>query len=109
MMQALLSHQAIKVVANRTGLAPGKTVEEVERRLIKFVPEEFMMHAHHWLILHGRYTCKARVPDWDQSHDLVLEGHGHDPDQVIRDDELVQLDVQGGPRRFSSVPKANFG
>ena len=52
---------------------------------------------------------KARVPDWDPSHDLVLEGHGHDPDQVIRDDELVQLDVQGGPRRFSSVPKANFG
>jgi hypothetical protein len=52
---------------------------------------------------------KARVSDWDQSHDLVLEGHGHDPDQVIRDDEVVQLDVQGGPRRFSSVPKANFG
>jgi endonuclease III len=50
-------------VANRTGIAPGKTVEEVERRLIKFVPEEFMMHAHHWLILHGRYTCKAQKPD----------------------------------------------
>lgn len=52
---------------------------------------------------------KARVPDWDQSHDLVLEGQGHDPDRVIRDDELVQLDVKTGPRRFSSVPKANFG
>ena len=50
-------------VANRTGIAPGKTVEEVERKLIKFVPEEFMMHAHHWLILHGRYTCKAQKPD----------------------------------------------
>lgn len=52
---------------------------------------------------------KARVPDWDQSHDLMLEGHGHDPDQIIQDDQLVQLDVQTGPRRFSSVPKANFG
>lgn len=52
---------------------------------------------------------KARVPDWDQSHDLVLEGAGHDPDRVIRDDELVQLEVNTGPRRFSSVPKANFG
>ena len=52
---------------------------------------------------------KARVPDWDQNHDLVLEGHGHDPDRVIRDVELVELDAQGGPRRFSSVPKANFG
>ena len=52
---------------------------------------------------------KARVPDWDQSHDLVLEGQGHDPDRVIRDDEVVQLDVKTGPRRFSSVPKANIG
>lgn len=52
---------------------------------------------------------KARVPDWDQSHDLVLEGTGDDPDRVIRDDELVELDIMTGPRRFSSVPKANFG
>ncbi|MBL8376527.1 MAG: endonuclease III [Burkholderiales bacterium] len=50
-------------VANRTGLAPGKTVEIVEQKLMKFVPEEFMLHAHHWLILHGRYTCKAIKPD----------------------------------------------
>lgn len=50
-------------VANRTGLAPGKDVVEVERKLMKFVPEEFRMHAHHWLILHGRYVCKARKPD----------------------------------------------
>jgi endonuclease III len=49
-------------VANRTGIAPGKTPEEVERKLLKFVPEEFRMHAHHWLILHGRYTCVARAP-----------------------------------------------
>jgi endonuclease-3 len=49
-------------VANRTGLAPGKTPEEVERKLIKFTPEEFRHDAHHWLILHGRYICQARKP-----------------------------------------------
>ncbi len=50
-------------VSNRTGLAPGKTVEAVERKLMKNVPVEFRLHAHHWLILHGRYVCKARKPD----------------------------------------------
>jgi endonuclease-3 len=50
-------------VANRTGLAPGKTVVEVERRLLERVPPEFRQNAHHWLILHGRYVCKARKPD----------------------------------------------
>lgn len=50
-------------VSNRTGLAPGKNVEDVEEKLLKAVPEEFLYHAHHWLILHGRYTCKARKPE----------------------------------------------
>ncbi|HZF17554.1 MAG TPA: endonuclease III [Steroidobacteraceae bacterium] len=50
-------------VANRTGLARGKDVVAVERKLLKVVPEEFRRHAHHWLILHGRYVCKARRPD----------------------------------------------
>ncbi len=50
-------------VANRTGLAPGKDVLAVEEKLLKFVPDEFKQHAHHWLILHGRYVCKARKPD----------------------------------------------
>jgi endonuclease-3 len=50
-------------VSNRTGLAPGKTPEQVEARLEKRVPQPFRRHAHHWLILHGRYTCKARVPE----------------------------------------------
>jgi endonuclease-3 len=49
-------------VANRTGLAPGKTVREVEEKLLKVVPPEFLRDAHHWLILHGRYVCKARTP-----------------------------------------------
>jgi endonuclease-3 len=49
-------------VSNRTGIAPGKNVVEVEHRLMKFVPDEFRQDAHHWLILHGRYTCIARTP-----------------------------------------------
>jgi len=49
-------------VSNRTGLAPGKNVNEVERKLTRFIPEEFKQDAHHWLILHGRYTCIARKP-----------------------------------------------
>ena len=49
-------------VANRTGLAPGKTVLEVEKNLLRLVPDEFKRHAHHWLILLGRYTCVARKP-----------------------------------------------
>ena len=49
-------------VANRTGLAPGKTVRAVEEKLLKVVPPEFLRDAHHWLILHGRYVCKARTP-----------------------------------------------
>jgi len=50
-------------VSNRTGLAPGKNVIEVEKKLMKRVPQEFIHDAHHWLILHGRYVCKARNPD----------------------------------------------
>ena len=49
-------------VSNRTRLAPGKTVLEVEKKLLRHVPDEFMIDAHHWLILHGRYTCIARNP-----------------------------------------------
>ncbi|MBB3102326.1 endonuclease III [Azomonas macrocytogenes] len=49
-------------VSNRTNLAPGRNVLEVERKLVKFVPKEYLLDAHHWLILHGRYVCKARKP-----------------------------------------------
>ncbi len=49
-------------VSNRTKIAPGKNVLEVEKRLVRLIPEEFMVDAHHWLILHGRYVCKARKP-----------------------------------------------
>lgn len=50
-------------VANRTGLASGKTPDVVADKLLKVVPPEFLLHAHHWLILHGRYVCKARAPE----------------------------------------------
>lgn len=50
-------------VSNRTGIAPGKNVSAVEDKLIKIVPDEFKLNAHHWLILHGRYVCKARKPE----------------------------------------------
>jgi endonuclease-3 len=61
-------------VGNRTGLAPGKNPLEVELKLLKRVPEEYRLHAHHWLILHGRYTCKARKPECPRCvvHDLCL-------------------------------------
>ncbi len=59
-------------ISNRIGLAPGKDVVEVERKLMKFVPKEFMLDAHHWLILHGRYVCIARKPKCGECciHDL---------------------------------------
>ena len=50
-------------VGNRMKMATGKTVEDVERKLLRKVPAKWKQHAHHWLILHGRYTCKARKPD----------------------------------------------
>ena len=53
-------------ISNRIGLAPGKDVQEVEKKLLKFVPDEFKLDAHHWLILHGRYTCVARKPKCDE-------------------------------------------
>ncbi len=59
-------------ISNRIGLAPGKTVQEVEGKLMKVVPDEFKLDAHHWLILHGRYTCVARKPKCGECviHDL---------------------------------------
>jgi endonuclease-3 len=53
-------------IGNRLGLAPGKTPEEVEEGLVRIIPPEFMRHAHHWLILHGRYVCKARRPECER-------------------------------------------
>ena len=57
-------------VSNRTKIAPGKTVREVEDRLVRLVPKDYLIDAHHWLILHGRYTCKARKPE---CHDCIID------------------------------------
>lgn len=67
-------------VANRTGLAPGKNVREVEDGLLKVVPPEFLHDAHHWLILHGRYVCKARKPDCPQ---CVIRDLCRYPDKTV--------------------------
>jgi endonuclease-3 len=67
-------------VANITGLAPGKTVKAVEEALMKRVPAEFIMDAHHWLILHGRYVCKARKPDC--AHCVVADLCRHGKQQL---------------------------
>lgn len=53
-------------VSNRTGIAPGKNVVEVEKKLVKLIPKQFLLNAHHWLILHGRYICVARKPKCPQ-------------------------------------------
>jgi len=58
-------------VCNRTGIAPGGNPLEVEQGLLKFVPPQFRLHAHHWLILHGRYVCKARIPECQKC--LILD------------------------------------
>jgi endonuclease-3 len=70
-------------VANRTGLAPGKNVRIVEEKLDKVVPENYKLHAHHWLILHGRYTCVARKPKCPQCiiRDLCEFKHKTPPDE----------------------------
>jgi len=67
-------------VGNRTGLAPGKTPLEVEKGLLKAIPAEFMQHAHHWLILHGRYTCTARKP---KCHLCPVSAECHWPEKPL--------------------------
>jgi endonuclease-3 len=80
-------------VGNRTGLAPGKTPLEVETGLMKRVPAQWRQHAHHWLILHGRYVCKARQPDCARC--VVAELCGYEG-------KTVAEGVKAGPRRSPS-------
>ena len=84
-------------VANRTGLAPGKTVLEVEKKLLKTTPDEFKHDAHHWLILHGRYVCKARKPDCDNCsiRDLC--------DQRLLPEKVFQSSARSSSARAISV------
>lgn len=69
-------------ISNRIGLAPGKNVLEVEQKLLKYTPKEYLMDAHHWLILHGRYVCKARKP---QCGSCRLEDLCEYPDKTAHD------------------------
>ncbi|MEE8295423.1 MAG: endonuclease III [Sphingomonadales bacterium] len=68
-------------VSNRTGLAPGKNPLEVEKNLLDVIPEKYLFHAHHWLILHGRYICKAKKPDC--VHCLVRDVCGYEAKTTV--------------------------
>jgi endonuclease-3 len=102
-------------VCNRTGLAPGKTVDEVEAKLERIVPQPFRRDAHHWLILHGRYTCKARLPEcW---HCPVMDLCRYKPktpspeerarSSASRTSSRVSSKARTGRGRTGSTPKAD--
>jgi endonuclease-3 len=95
-------------VCNRTGLAPGKDPLEVERKLEAVVPDEFRLHAHHWLILHGRYTCLARVPKCPTCAILDLCEFRHKTrleDAATR----TRLPVPGEPAKAGAAHKVRKG
>jgi endonuclease-3 len=104
-------------VCNRTGLAPGKTPEEVEAKLEKIVPQPFRRDAHHWLILHGRYTCKARLPEcWRcpvidlcryKPKSLPPEERAKAKSNAARTGRLAQSGVRTAKGRTASMPKAS--
>ena len=82
-------------VSNRTGLAPGPDVRAVEDELLRVVPERYLQHAHHWLLLHGRYVCKARVPDCPR---CIVRDLCHYPDKTPGDAPALEV-APARPRR----------
>src|SRR6185312_5591845 len=102
-------------VCNRTGLAPGKTVDDVEAKLEKIVPQPFRRDAHHWLILHGRYTCKARLPECWRCPviDLCRYNPKTPPPEerakpsAARSASRALSKVRTAKERTASMPKAN--
>jgi len=98
-------------VCNRTGLAPGKTVDEVEAKLEKMVPQPFRRDAHHWLILHGRYTCKARLPECWRCP--VIDLCRYKPKTLepsarpVRSANPGSSAIRTGKGRTASTPRAN--
>jgi endonuclease-3 len=102
-------------VCNRTGLAPGKNVDEVEAKLEKIVPQPFRRDAHHWLILHGRYTCKARLPECWRCPVIDLcryQPKTPPPEErtkpsAARTASRASSRVRTGKARTASTPKAN--
>src|SRR5689334_5300489 len=88
-------------VCNRTGLAPGKTVDEVEAKLEKIVPQPFRRDAHHWLILHGRYICKARLPEcW---HCPVIDLCRYQPKTPPPEERTKSIAARSGPPKSSAT------
>jgi endonuclease-3 len=98
-------------VCNRTGLAPGKNVDEVEAKLEKIVPQPFRRDAHHWLILHGRYTCKARLPECWRCP--VIDLCRYEPKTPAPNARPARTDAQASSKartakaRTASKPKAD--
>ena len=93
-------------VCNRTGLAPGKIVDEVEAKLEKIVPQPFRRDAHHWLILHGRYTCKARLPECWRCP--VIDLCRYKP-KTLPPEERTKPSAAGTARRASSEARTAKG
>ena len=91
-------------VANRTGLAPGKTVLEVEKKLLRTTPDEFKHDCHHWLILHGRYVCKARTPDC--AHCLIADLCDHPVLPVSQGTAQIHLAKKTKARAKPAKPAA---
>jgi endonuclease-3 len=88
-------------VGNRTGLAPGKTPLDVELKLLKVVPDQYRRHAHHWLILHGRYVCKARRPDCPLC--VIRDLCAYKPKTLVVPLEKVETDQPERPARRSAT------
>ena len=91
-------------VCNRTGLAPGKNVDQVEAKLEKIVPQPFRRDAHHWLILHGRYTCKARLPECWRCP--VIDLCRYEPKTVAPDERIKSSAARSGSPRSSAARTA---
>jgi endonuclease-3 len=91
-------------VCNRTGLAPGKTVDEVEAKLDKIVPQPFRRDAHHWLILHGRYTCEARLPECWRCP--VIDLCRYEPKTLPPDDRVKPRAARSASRASSKARTA---
>lgn len=92
-------------VANRINLAPGKDVLEVERKLLRLVPAEFRQDAHHWLILHGRYVCKARKPECGRCIIRDLCEYRAKTDAAPPADDRSSAGARGGPGRTALHPR----
>jgi endonuclease-3 len=94
-------------VSNRTAMAPGKDPLEVEQRLLKFVPEEFRLHAHHWLILHGRYVCVARKPKCPECiiRDLCEYRYKTPPDEIASPAPSLPQQMKRGTQSASQRSK----